>query len=169
MADLSKIDVYFDRFDESFDAIVPNIVAETATEFYKSKFATQEWEGVPWQPLNAKYAARKTKGRGRVLFREGLLLKSIRPSHVGRDRVTISAGNARVPYARAHNEGLHITGVRKVRSYTNRNFMGRGKKVQIPAHTRSVDYRMPKRQYMGHSAQMNELIRARLIAAFNAR
>ncbi|MDO6808096.1 phage virion morphogenesis protein [Zobellia galactanivorans] len=168
MADLNKIDLYFDRFHSDFDNIVPNIVAETATEFFKNRFVEQEWEGVPWQPLNPAYAAKKTKGRGRILTREGKLVNSIRPSLVSVEKVTISAGNSNVPYARVHNEGLHIKGVRKIRGYTNKNFMGKGKPKKIRAHSRSVDYTMPQRQYMGRSAMLNQLMRARLIAALKS-
>jgi phage gpG-like protein len=169
MADLSKIDLYFDRFDDDFDLIVPNVVAETAAEYYKANFRDEQWEGVPWQPLNPSYAAKKTKGRGRILVREGKLINSIRPSEATVERVTISAGGPRVPYARPHNEGLRITGVAKVRSYTNANFFGSGRPRKIRAHTRRFDFRMPKRQFMGPSQAANQLIRARLIAAFEAR
>ncbi len=169
MSDLSKIDVFFDRFDDDFDAIVPNVVAETATEFYKANFADEQWEGVPWEPLNPRYAANKTKGKGRILVREGILFNSIRPSVTSAEKVTISAGGPKVPYARPHNEGLRITGVAKVKSYTNTNFFGKGISQKIKAHDRKIDFQMPKRQFMGPNKTANELIRARLIAAFKSR
>jgi phage gpG-like protein len=168
MATAQRINLYFDRFNARFDQLVPNIVAETAVEFYGQRFIEQNWEGAPWQPLSAKYAAKKTKGRGRILTRTAALQRSIRPSTVSANRVTVSAGGRNIPYARVHNEGQQITGVRKVRTYTNTNFMGSGRRVQIPAHTRTVNYRMPQRRFMGPSRTLNKLIRARLIAAFNA-
>lgn len=169
MSDLGKIDLYFDRFDDDFDTIVPTVIAETATEYYKANFADEQWEGVPWQPLNAAYAAKKTKGAGRILVREGVLINSIRPSSVSAERITISAGGPKTPYARAHNEGLRIKGVAKVKGYTNTNHFGRGKAVKIAAHDRNIDFTMPRRQFMGPSKTANQLIRARLLAAFKSR
>lgn len=163
-----RINLYFDRFNERFNKVVPNVIAETAVEFYTSKFRTQEWEGIPWQPLSPLYAKNKGAGRGRILTKTGLLQRSIRPSEVSDRRVTISAGGSKIPYARVHNEGLRVQGIRSVRSYTNTNFMGSGRKVQIPAHKRRVDYTMPRRQFMGPSRTLNGLIRARLVAAFNS-
>lgn len=164
-----QINLWFQQFDEQFNTIVPNVVAETAVEFFKSKFKSQEWEGVPWQALSPKYAANKTQGKGRILFKTSKLMNSINPSFVSAERVSISAGNRFVPYARVHNEGLRVRGVRYVKPFTNTNFMGKGKRVQIGSHARKVDFKMPKRQYMGPSATNNKLIRARLVAAWNAR
>ena len=164
-----KINTFFHRFDSSFTAIVPNVIAETATEFFKDTFKHQSWDGVPWPALNPIYAAKKTRGRGRILTRNGLLLNSIRPSHVAANRVVISAGNSKVPYARAHNEGLRISGIRKVKTYTNTNFMGKGKPVKIKAHTRTVNYKLKQRRFMGHSPLLNQTIKSRLAAAWNAR
>lgn len=163
------INLWFKKFDAQFNELVPVIVSETATEFFKGKFTTQEWEGVAWQPLNPNYAARKTAGRGRILTKNAFLVNSIRPSVVTAKRVVISAGNQFVPYARIHNEGLRVAGVQKIRPFVNRNFMGKGKAVNIKAHTRTVNFKMPKRQFMGNSKTLNENLRARLVAAYNAR
>lgn len=149
------------------DAAVPIIVAETATEFFQERFRTQEWDKVPWQALSPKYAVRKTRGAGRILTRSSLLRASIRPSVQTPGRVVISAGNSNVPYARIHNEGLRVKTIANIRPYTNNNFMGKGKKVQIKAHNRSINYKMPRRQFMGASRYLNDAIINRLTAAFN--
>jgi len=162
-----NIDVFFKEFDKKFDAVIPTIVAETATEYYQFNFKKQSFDGPPWRPLSAKYAKRKTRGRGRILTATGKLQRSIRPTLVTAAKIVISAGNSNVPYARVHNEGLHISGVRTIRSYKNRNFMGKGKPVQIKAHTRSVNYTMPQRQFIGLSAELNKLLRTRLVKALN--
>lgn len=163
----NALNSWFAQFEHRFETTVPNIVAETATEYFKDRFRTQEWDGKPWQALSPAYAAKKARGRNRILTRTGALLNSIRPSEVNQNRVVISAGNVKVPYARAHNEGLRITGVRNVKSYTNRNFMGKGKPVKIKAHKRQVNYQMPRRQFMGHSVHLNRLLIDRLTRAFN--
>lgn len=148
---------------------VPNIVAETATEYYKERFWPQNenWDGVKWQALSPRYAASKTRGKGRILTASTNLMNSIRPSTVTADRVTISAGNALVPYARIHNTGGQVSGTRSVKRFTNSNFMGRGKAVEIKAHSRNVNYYMHKRQFMGHSKFLNRILITRLINAFN--
>jgi|TARA_B100000470_G_scaffold221958_1_gene214177 phage gpG-like protein len=164
-----QLNDWFSRFEHRFDAAVPTIVSDTAVEFFKERFNTQEWDGVPWETLNPKYAATKTRGKGRILTRTGDLMNSIRPSEINATRVVISAGNTKAPYARVHNEGLRITGIRNVKSYTNRNFMGKGKRVQIKAHTRTVNYKMPERRFMGNSKYLNQAIINRLTAFYNNR
>lgn len=168
MDNTQKINAWFDRFDDRFRQIVPEVVAESASEYFRDRFATQDWDQVPWQPLSPSYASRKTRGRGRILTATGLLQNSIRPTAITTRRVVISAGTNQTPYARAHNEGLRITGIQSVKAYTNTNFMGKGKKVEIPAHQRRVDYQLPKRQFIGTSRFLNQQIKSRLIAAFNA-
>lgn len=162
-----QINLWFARFEHRFEASVPNIVAEVATEFFQDTFKKQAWDGVPWQPLNPKYAAKKGRGRGRILTRTGELQRSIRPSVVRPERVRISAGNSKAPYARIHNEGLTVKGTAKVRPFVNSNFMGKGKPVRIKAHTRRFNFTMPKRQFMGPSPFLNTILRDRLTKAFN--
>lgn len=161
-----KINAFFDGFDERFRDKVPNVIAETATEYYQDRFNEQEWNGVPWQPLNEEYARKKTRGKGRILTRTSNLQKSIRPETVTANRVTISAGNAKVPYARAHNEGEQISGVQYVRPHTKKNFMGKQKAVSIKGHDREVNFKMPKRQFMGFNRELKDKIMNRLRMAF---
>lgn len=162
-----NINNWFSNFEHRFNATVPNIVAESAIEYFQDTFKKQAWDGVPWQPLSTKYNAKKTRGKGRILRSSGALQSTIHSSIVKPGRVQISAGNAKVPYARIHNEGLRVKGSYKVRSFVNSNFMGKGKRVQIKQHTRSMNYKMPRRQFMGHSKYLNQIIIDRLILAFN--
>ena len=162
-----KLNDWFAKFEHRMESAVPHIVAETATEFFKERFRTEEWDKVPWPNLSPGYAAKKTRGAGRILTRTGMLQASITPATVSAERVIISAGNAKVPYARIHNEGGRIRGIRNVRGYHNSNFMGKKKRVQIQPHTRKVDYYMPQRQFMGYSKYLNQEIITRLTKAFN--
>lgn len=169
MSNIQRINTGFSRFDDNFRAIVPNIIAETANEFFRDRFKQENWDWVPWKPLSPKYAAKKTRGRGRILVRDGILLNSIRPTTVSPSRVVITAGDSRTPSARVHNEGLAISGVQQVRSFTNKNFMGKGKPVKIKAHQRRVNFKMPKRQFIGTSPYLNAVLKERLTLAWNAR
>lgn len=161
-----KINAFFDGFDESFRNQVPNVIAETATEYYQDRFQEQEWNGVPWQPLSEGYARRKTKGKGRILTKTSNLQRSIRPKDVTPNRVTITAGSTKVPYAKVHNEGEQISEVQYVRPHNKPNFMGKGKSVAIKGHKREVNFKMPKRQFMGFNRELKDKIMNRLKMAF---
>lgn len=163
-----QINEWFDKFDHRMEVGVPEIVAETAVEYFKERFTKENWDNVPWPALSPGYAKKKTRGKGRILTRSGALMASVRPAVVTPQRVSISAGSSKVPYARVHNEGLHIKGVAKVRSYTNRNFMGKGKPKKIAAHTRNYDIQFKRRQFMGHSKYLNQRIIERLTKAFSS-
>jgi len=154
-----QINAWFDDFDRTMTRVVPDIIAETAVEYYLENFQREAWNGHPWQPLSPKYAARKRYGRGRILTARANLQRSIRPGEVTPRQVRISAGNAKVPYARVHNEGFY--GRVTVPAYVNPNFMGRGQSVPIKAHTRQM--RIPQRQFIGITRPLNDRIRDRII------
>lgn len=160
------INNWFANFEYKMHTRVPTIVAETATSFFKERFEpqNQDWDGVKWQPLNPKYKARKTRGKERILYASSNLQASIKPSMVSQRRVRISAGSVKVPYAQIHNEGLRVTGTFTVKEHTKANFMGKGKRQLIKSHKRKVDYKMPQRQFMGHSPRLNQILIDRLNA-----
>jgi len=146
------------QLEKKIDA-VPNLVAETAVEFFKERFRTKEWDGVPWKPYGNP--AREPK-RGSLLNRNaGGLVSTIKPSIVTSQLVRISAGGRGVNYARVHNEGLRVRAIQNVRGYHNINFMGKGKRVQIQPHNRKIDFTMPKRQFMGKSEPLLKAIGTR--------
>lgn len=167
MSAQKQINNWFANFEHRLNSAVPNIIAETATEYYQERFKYEDWDGQPWKPLSPNYARKKTRGAGRILTASGVMQRSIRPTTVTSGRIVISAGNSKVPYARLHNFGGRQRGTRKVRSYTNTNFMGKGKRITIKSHTRNVNYIIPKRQFIGHSNVLNQRIVTRLRTAFN--
>lgn len=160
-----KINTFFGKFDARFNAKVPAVIAETAVEFFKQTFISKSWDGNPWPVYNIKgNPKQKEPTRGSLMLRTLALFDSIQPSETSATKVTISAGGAKAPYARVHNEGLRVAGVRQVKAFTNKNFMGKGKAVPIKAHSRTVNYQMPKRQFIGKSTFLNTAIRAALLA-----
>jgi phage gpG-like protein len=157
--DAQKIDLWFDRFDERF-AAVPELIGETAVEYYRENFARAQWEGIPWP-------ARKGNPSHPPLRKTGNLFSSISYTVPSRSSVRVSAGRSRrTTYARVHNEGGRVRGVQNVRPYTHPNLFGKGRR-QVRSHTRRVDYQMPQRQFIGPSATLNIQIMNRLRAAFN--
>jgi phage gpG-like protein len=157
-----KIEVWFDRFDKRFNDVAP-IVAETSVEYFKERFIQKNWEGVPWAPFKNK---KREPSKGSLMMRTNNLFSSIRPSVVTAEKVIISAGSGKVPYARVHNEGLRVRGVQYVRPYTHPNMFGKGRR-QVKWHARKVDFKMPKRQFMGNSATLNGLIMDRIKKHFS--
>ena len=168
MSNEARINTYFAGFDERFRTRVPNVIAETAVEFYQERFqpGNEDWNGVKWPALNTKYAAKKTIGKGRILTKNTFLMRSIRPSTVEASRVRISAGNSKVPYAKIHNTGEAVKGIQFVKAHKRSNAFGRGKVADIPAHQRTVDYKMPKRQFMGFNKELKDRMMTRLRLAF---
>lgn len=154
---------FFSKIDVGLRQHFPGMVAETATEYFKASFKSKSWDGQAWQPYQNK--AREPR-RGSLMQRTNALASSIRPSQVTPSRVVISAGNSRVKYARVHNEGGRVSGTRQIRPYTNRNFMGKGKRVPIRAHSRTVNYNMPQRRFMGKSQILLAQIKSRFKNAF---
>lgn len=178
MTNAEKLTAWFERFQQKMDSQVPKIVAETAVEVFKESFTSKSFNGLAWPALSANYKPTK----GSLMVRSSNLLNSIRPSEVTPGRVVISAGSALVPYARVHNEGLHVEATANVKAFTRKRFTrnevsapGARKpkysitqtgESQVSAHTRQMDYTMPRRQYMGHSAELNKRIIQRLKGVF---
>ena len=120
------------------------IIAETATEYFKGSFRRKEWNGRPWR--------RTLKHTGSTLIESGNLMNSIRPAEVSQNRVVISAGSEKVPYARVHNEG----GLQYVRPHHRAS--RKGKRHQV----RGYAYRAWRRQFMGYSPQLMDIIEKRI-------
>jgi len=174
-----KLDRFFSKFNKFFDERAPAILAETATEYYKERFQEKNWDGKAWPALSPNYKPK----RGTMMLRSSMLMNSIRPATVQADRVVISAGNSKVPYARIHNTGETVNTTAKVREHTRNRYSKEEvsrpgarkekwvkKKLgnsSVKAHDRKVNFTMPKRQYMGYSKELNSRIKARLKAFYN--
>lgn len=122
------------------------IIAEEATEYFKERFEEKEWDGAAWPP------AKNPASRGSLLMRSNKLLNSIRPTEITPTRVVITAGDdLNVTYARVHNEGFD--GDVDVQPFTR---MVKGKQQQVKVHKRHM--RIPKRQFVGETQELNERI-----------
>lgn len=131
------------------------IVAETATEYYKERFKEKAFDGNPWAP------AKVPRRNGSLLINSGNLLNSIRPAYIGRDKVVITAGNDKVGYAQVHNEGYSGSvvvpaHVRRTRKYGD---------VNVKEHTRNTN--IPQRQFMSESDELATKIHERIEKAIN--
>ena len=160
---IKELNNYLQSLPEEIISDAAEIVAETATEYYKSAFKKKAFDGNPWTPAKAP------KTTGSLLIDSGALVNSIRPAVITPQRVVISAGNEKVDYAQVHNEGFkgivpvpaHTRKTKRkdvpVKAHTRKT---KRKDVPVKAHTRKTN--IPKREFMGDSEELNEQIHARI-------
>lgn len=135
------------EFRELFAKYAPTIAGKTAVSYFKKNFQNEAWGRISWKEVqrrtagtNAnKYAAKHHPARTtrKILTGDtGDLARSIEIKSVSNGQVVIwtapNAFGSKEPYGRVHNEGLRA---------------GRGS-----------GFTMPKRQFMGTSDELNELI-----------
>lgn len=132
---------YFNTLADEISEEVPDIIAETATEYYKERFSKKAWDGNPWETADTP------KNTGSLLVDSGALVNSIQPSYVGTDKVVISAGNEKVDYAQAHNEGFK--GTVTIPAHTRNTRRG---PQNVSSHTRRMNIK--QRQFMGESKEL---------------
>jgi len=145
MSSFEDLERYLDQLPDQVLEDAAEIVAETAVEYYKDSFTRKEFDGNPWVPGSAK----KT---GSLMVESSNLMNSITPVVINRERVVISAGNDKVKYAKAHNEGFQ--GTVTINPFTRSNGQ------QVKQHTREM--RLPKRQFIGKAEALANAIKARL-------
>lgn len=150
---LSELNNYLQSLPDEILSDVAQIVADTASEYFKESFSVKGFDGNPWVP------ARHPKATGSLLIDSGNLLNSIRPALVTPERVVISAGNDKVTYAAVHNEGYY--GPVSVRAH-QRTIRNTGTTYDVRAHTRIAN--MVQRRFMGDSAELNDRIYDRIEA-----
>lgn len=61
------------QMNERVQKVVPNVIAETATEYYKERFETKEWDGRQWEP------AKNPPDSGSLMQRTDNLKSTIKP------------------------------------------------------------------------------------------
>ena len=183
MATFKDIDDFFKRLNNDFARrAVPRIIAEKATEFYKQRFTVKaDPNGVPWQQTQ------RAVKRGSLMVRSGKLMASVKPSVVTAERVIISAGSSKVPYAKAHNKGETITipvtdKMRKfawAMAYKTGNAAKRKKDVGLAYQSdgwkglaltkkKTITIKLPKQQFMGHSKILNGIFMDSFKKAFKS-
>lgn len=167
MARYKDIDSFVASLNSKIRKQLPNIVAETATEFFKARFQSKEWDGFAWPQT------KKIVRKGSLLVRSSKLVNSIRPSLVTADRVRISAGNAKVPYAKIHNDGgiiNHPGGTAFMQLKKEKRFAWVSNKkaagTNLP-RTRPHQIPIPRRQFMEHSPRLNAKIYERIVGIIN--
>lgn len=186
MGEYHDPEAFFEAQKNFLKKIAPNIITETATDFFQTRFTTKEWDGSPWP--QTKVSVR----RGSLMLRSGKLMKSIKPKEVTPERVVISAGSDQVPYAQPHNEGGEITvpitdkmrrfawamyykeggkGVRTSKSGAQYQSISVGQKANpwkglALTKKTALTIKLPKRQFMGNSRLLNQQVETRIAAEY---
>ena len=153
----------YQRFKKS----LPRAIGTEAVNFAKDNFRKQGFQDVGvkrWR--KRKPGSNRNRGRA-ILVDTGKLKRSIRITRITRTQVHIGSN---VEYAQVHNEGLRVSGSANVRSH--RRTTRTGARTRVRAHTRRVNFRMPKRQFIGPSKELDrriqKYIRKSLLRVFNA-
>ena len=126
------------------------IIAETATEYFKERFEHKTFDGHPWK--------RTHKKTGSTLIESGNLMNSIRPIEVTAEKVVIAAGNEKVAYARVHNEG----GIQYVKPHHRTRKSKRPGEADKRFQVKGYAYKAWRRQFMGDSNEMFDIIDKRI-------
>ena len=117
-----------------------------AVQWFQKSFIDQGFTGnafVPWE----KRKNDKTPGRA-ILVQTTYLQKSI---EVMSENGTSVVFGTTVPYAKLHNEGGRL----RVNQYVRAHHRTRnGRREQVQAHSRKLDIKFPKRQFIGHSEKL---------------
>ncbi len=151
---------------------LPGTAAVIAVRFFKERFREQAW----LDSTKDKWQARKRQERGKrnnrgILMDTGRLKRSIRKGPVNHERAIIYAGGTGIKYARIHNEGGRVSGSFTVKQHNRKQFernrKGRKETVKahkVKAHTRKVNFTMPKRQFIGASRTLDKRLQLKLTA-----
>jgi len=161
---------------------LPRMVGMEAVNFSKERFVQQNWYDtapIPWPLRRHLRRGGKKRQQGAVLVDSGRLKRSIRIVSVSGTTVIIGTD---VPYAQMHNDGFK--GKENVKAYRQRvkahrrkitvkTKKGGTKKkvVQVKAHTRNIaahqrEVDMPRRQFLGKSAELERRIEALITDTF---
>lgn len=180
-----------DKLERHYQKVLlyaPGMMGNIAVNFFLDRFKDQAWIGnvrQPWaaRKVNTKWGpAKRNKGRA-ILIDKGALRRATRITKVTAGEVHI--GN-NMPYARAHNEGMRLGLIQKVRGYQrsitkfgtikgkslktrSKLTYGRvdtGKRTAVASHTRKVNMKLPQRQFMGYSPYLQKMIERKLMAEF---
>lgn len=162
---------------------IPSRAATVAVNFTKARFRAQNWldqTAEPWEKRKRKKRETRADKRN-VLVKSGRLLRSIRKLSANSDRAIIGTD---VPYAQVHNDGGDVKATYNVSSHQVRSHRraahtrergGRTESVKsqtvaahnVRAHRRTVNFKMPQRQFLGNSSTMNRDIERMMTTEFN--
>lgn len=140
---------------EAIATTLPERVKIMAVDHFDKSFANQGFTDRILKPWPRRKSNRPQDAGRATLIKSGRLRRSIQ-GQAQPGRVIIQSLD--VPYAEIHNRGGIMSARQYVRPHTKPNFMGRGRAVAISGHSRTMNHRVPQRQFMGYSHMLYEEI-----------
>lgn len=158
MSDTPNFQQLVYSFKKIYDRL-PAVAGAIAVRRAKKNFQNQGWTDdetpIKWDERSTKD---KSKKRRAILIRKRHLSRSPRIIRKGAGYVKMGST---LPYSKIHNEGGTIKGIAKVpqhkRRAHKRSIPGKKRKKQqvaeatVKAHTRKMNTKMPKRQFIGEN------------------
>lgn len=137
---------------EAFEDLVQK-AGKDYMEHFQSSFDNEGFTDEKLVKWDGRSRKDRNKKKRNLLVKTGRLRRSLKKKVRGSKVLIYTAS----PYAEIHNEGGTIKTTAKVRAHKRRNKRGRKKTVvQVKAHTRSMNTKIPKRQFMGESSKVNK-------------
>ena len=134
------------NFKQFTDKTIADIGVK-ATELFDRNFEQQGFFGKKWD----KRKNNVDPGRGILIGKgSGTLRKGAQKPKRSGNSLTWEFD---VPYAKIHNEGGTIKAVQSVRPFSR---TVKGKEQKVRAFTRSVNIKMPQRQFIGDHPQLRQ-------------
>lgn len=159
---------YIAKFPDELKKQSARVIAETATEDFKQNFTEKGFDGKPWPQ------AQHTPGRGSLMVRGSHLVNSIKPVTVTPNKVVISAGDSKAPYARVHNEGgvVNVPVTKKMKRWAwAKAYEAEGTEDEslykglALTKKKMLNITIPRRRYMGYSKSLEKKIINRIAKA----
>jgi phage gpG-like protein len=120
-----------------FNVTIPKTLAKDAKDFFVENFDKQGFDTGTIEKWKPRKSKRFTHP---ILVKSGALKRSVRVKSVSRKLIILSS---ELPYSRIHNDGL--------------DGLAFGK----------YPFKMPKRQFMGHSPALTRKLQERLVSMIN--
>lgn len=116
-------------------------------QWFDDSFKNQGFTDASFQAWEKRKEPDRRAG-GAILVDTTFLRKSL---SVLSETATQTEFGTHVPYAGLHNNGERMRAVQYVRAHHRTR---KGKREQVKAHSRKIDTKYPKRQFIGESKQM---------------
>ena len=147
---MNELSIKIKKLTKAYDRIPVN-AGSVAVRFSKERFRQENWldrNRKKWAKRKLLKGSRRRNSRG-ILTDTGRLRRSIRVLYRSHSKIIIGTD---VPYARINNEGGEINVTQNVKTHSRKR---NGRTHKVKAHTRKMNYTMPKRQFIGNSAILN--------------
>lgn len=154
--DLKALKEKLKKVEDFFQKLPAHIVSKYRL-FVNNNFKQEGFEDDTLEkwPLRSKQDKNeKKRGKRNLLVKSGALRRSIEVKILKEAAGSVVVVSSDMPYAKIHNEGLQVSYTAKVKAHNR--VSSKGKSYKVSAHSRKVNFKMPKRQFMGLSSAFDK-------------